>query len=83
MAYEATTIEPPRATVHKPRLAKHGLIKTGSRVGRGFSIGELQAVGLTVDMARKLGLYVDERRRSVREENVEALRKLLRDLGIE
>jgi len=47
------------------------------RQGRGFSPGELKEAGLGVKEARKLGLYVDERRRSTHPENVEALRRFL------
>ncbi len=42
--------------------------------GRGFSIGELEEVGLNVGEARHLGIPVDERRSTCYEENVERLR---------
>ncbi len=83
MEYRATVIEPPKALVKRPRLVKYGKVNLGLRVGRGFSLGELEAVGLDVDTARKLGLYVDVRRRSVRQDNVELLRNFLRELGWE
>ena len=83
MEYRATVIEPPRAFVRKPRLVKYGKVNLGLRAGRGFSIGELEAVGLDVSTARKLGLYVDVRRRSVRQENVELLKNFLREMGLE
>jgi len=81
--FKGEAFEPVRAIVHKPRLVKYGAVKMDSRAGRGFSLGELEAVGLDVATARKLGLYVDGRRRSVREENVEQLRRFLAQLGIE
>ena len=83
MEYRATVIEPPRALVKKPRLVKYGKVNLGLRAGRGFSLGELEAVGLDVSTARKLGLYVDVRRRSVRQENVELLKNFLREMGLE
>lgn len=74
-------VEPPRAIVKKPRLLKYGGADPGLREGRGFSVGELRAVGLTVEEARRLGLYVDVRRKTVWEWNVERLRKFLEEIG--
>jgi large subunit ribosomal protein L13e len=73
-------IEPPKALVKKPRLVKQGPIEPGLREGRGFSIGELEAVGLTPKQAMKLGLYVDKKRKSVHEWNVKALQEFLEKL---
>jgi large subunit ribosomal protein L13e len=47
------------------------------RIGRGFSISELKEVSLSIKEARNMGLYIDERRRSIHAENVEVLRNYL------
>ncbi|MCX8176335.1 MAG: ribosomal protein L13e [Candidatus Bathyarchaeota archaeon] len=50
-----------------------------TRIGKGFSIGELRWAGLSVDEVRKLGIYVDKKRRSKHQEkNVETLKNGLK-----
>ena len=48
--------------------------------GRGFSSGETAQVGLTIDEARRLGLIVDLRRKTVHPENIDALKQYMKDL---
>jgi ribosomal protein L13E len=47
------------------------------RLGKGFSLSELKGVNLSLKQALKLEIPVDSRRKTVHEENVEALRKFL------
>lgn len=65
----------PEPLVYKPGT---GSLKT--RRGRGFSIGELKEAGIDLNLAKKLGIYVDKRRKSVHRENVEALKKYLEEV---
>jgi len=51
------------------------------REGKGFSLNELREARITIDQAKRLGIYIDRRRRSCRRENVEALKMLLRALS--
>jgi len=47
------------------------------REGRGFSLAEIQAVGLNAGEAQILGIPVDLRRKSTHEENVEILKEFV------
>ena len=60
---------PPEATV-----ASRHIDSMHERPGRGFSFGELASAGVPLNAARRQGLQLDIRRRSVVEGNVEVLR---------
>jgi len=62
-------------------LVKRHVATLSHKKGKGFSRGELVAAGLSVQEARRLGLYVDERRRSSLEQNVQALKGLSGQAG--
>lgn len=64
----------PAGAVPKAQVvARHGL-DTVTRLGRGFSLGELEGAGLPEGLAREWEVRVDYRRRSVLDENVSALK---------
>ncbi|MEM3673437.1 MAG: ribosomal protein L13e [Candidatus Bathyarchaeia archaeon] len=64
------------------RIAEPKVLKTGGkqRFGRGFSQEELKEAGLTQKEARRLGIPVDVRRKTVHEENVKAVEAMLENL---
>lgn len=53
---------------------------SGVREGRGFSLGELKEANVTLHDAKRIGLRVDMRRRSVHKENVESLKSFIKEL---
>jgi|YelNatPaOPRAMG01_1025707.scaffolds.fasta_scaffold556066_1 large subunit ribosomal protein L13e len=59
-------------------IVKH---KSVIREGRGFSLKELKEAGLTIDTAKKLNIAIDKRRSSLRKENVEKLKELIKNLN--
>jgi len=71
-------VAPPKPIVKVPVLKRDaGVPSKPYKVGRGYSLKELEKVGLSVDEARRLGIYVDERRESMYEENVKVLSEWL------
>jgi len=74
-------IEIPGPIVKKPRLIKFRGIDTGTRIGRGYSVGELKAANISLSLAKQLNIPLDLRRKSIHEENVENLKKVLEQLS--
>ncbi len=71
-------VERPVPIVKTPVLRRFGKIPPRPfKVGRGFSIGEIESVGLDVKTARLLGVYVDRRRKTVYERNIATLKEWL------
>ncbi|MEM7819107.1 MAG: ribosomal protein L13e [Candidatus Aenigmatarchaeota archaeon] len=48
------------------------------REGKGFSLAELKAVGINKLYAKKLGIPVDERRKTCLENNINMLKELIK-----
>ncbi|RLE74717.1 MAG: hypothetical protein DRJ56_06935 [Thermoprotei archaeon] len=75
---EAPVVPPPPPIVKVPVLIRHhGVPPKRYKVGRGYSVAEVKALGLTIREARKLGIYVDERRDTCYEDNVKRLAEWL------
>lgn len=51
----------------------------GLRSARGFSLSEVRKAGLSIHQAKKLGVYVDPRRRTLHEFNVQTLKTLMEE----
>jgi len=63
-------------TTTRPKVFK---TEGKQRFGRGFSREELRKAGSTLREAVKLGLSVDDRRKTVHEENVEAAKAFMQE----
>ena len=61
-------------TTMKPTVFKKG---GKQRSGKGFSREELKKAGLSLKEALRLGIPVDSRRRTVHEDNINAVKKFL------
>jgi len=71
-------VPPPEPLAKVPVLIRHGGVPPKEyKVARGYSVGEVKEVGLTVREARLLGIRVDERRKTVHEVNVQRLSEWL------
>lgn len=57
---------------------KRPVVKTGTKMreGKGFSQEELKQAGLTLMDAKRIGIYVDLRRKSAHAQNVEYLKTI-------
>ena len=78
MAVEKKVMGPPAPMVKVPKLLRYGgLTPREYKKARGYSVGEISAVGLTIKEARLLGIYVDERRKTTYDFNINALREWL------
>lgn len=84
MSWGAEKKEPKPRIQFKPQgeaptaivVRRHNML-VKQRVGKGFSVSELKAVGLSVEQARRLKLRVDERRSTAHQRNIKALQQYL------
>lgn len=81
MSGEKLPPTPPSAHVKPVALRRFGgILPRQAKIGRGFSLGEINALNLNEREARLLGIYVDTRRKTVHEENIEILKEYLQHL---
>ncbi len=73
----------PIAYVLTPILRKDAGKTPRRRAGRGFSKGELEAVGLDFKKALKMGIPIDKRRKTVHEWNIKTLKEWLERRKVE
>jgi len=53
------------------------------REGRGFSLKELEEAGLSPNLAKRLKIPIDRRRKSLHKENVEKIKEILASFKID
>ncbi|RLE66623.1 MAG: hypothetical protein DRJ47_02080 [Thermoprotei archaeon] len=71
-------VPPPPPLVKIPLLRRFGGVPPRElKIGRGYSIGEIKKANLSIQEARRLGIYVDQRRKTVYEDNVKRLMEWL------
>ena len=63
-------------TTTRPKVFKND---GKQRFGRGFSRGELKKAGSSLKEAVKLGLLVDDKRKTVHDQNVEAAKAFVQE----
>lgn len=73
----------PSMAGHPPVVKRYvkGVVRI--RRGRGFSVKEIKESGLGLDLAKRMGIYIDFRRRSSHQENVRYLKALAKRFGKE
>lgn len=79
---EVIVVEVPAPMVKSPKIIKKRGTATYLRVGRGFSIGEINQAGLTIELAKQFNIPIDFRRRSVHQTNVENLKKFVEKISM-
>lgn len=71
-------VEPPKPIIKRPNYSfELQSERKAVREGRGFSLGELQKAGISIQEVRRLKIRIDKRRKSVHEENVQALKEYI------
>ena len=70
-------VELPRPIAYTPVSRVRGDVAPRVKQAKGFSLGELKEAGFPLDLAKRLGIYVDKRRNTVWPENVNALKNFL------
>ena len=79
MEDKIVTPPPPKAKV--PLIRKYGGVSPRRlKIARGFSLGEIEKAGLTLEKARKIGVYVDIRRKTIHGVNVKNLEEWLKSI---
>ena len=80
----AVMVEPPKPIITRPNYSfELRSERKAVREGRGFSLGELQKAGISIQEAKRLKIRIDKRRKSVHEENVKVLKEYVEKVRTE